>query len=92
MLLYDCLFPKVLRAGFIWKGAVLELLMNIPKCYFVTPYFGYRENAIAKFYDKTKKGKYEEIKTCSFLSLIFFVRFSPTAINQLLFLILARHR
>ena len=90
MLLYDCLFPKVLRAGFIWKGAVLELLMNIPKCYFVTPYFGYRENAIAKFYDKTKKGKYEEIKTCSLI--IFFVRFSPTAINQLLFLILARHR
>ena len=59
VLLYDCLFPKVLRAGFIWKGAVLELLMNIPKCYFVTPYFGYRENAIAKFYDKTEKGKCE---------------------------------
>ena len=75
MLLYDCLFPKVLRAGFIWKGAVLELLMNIPKCYFVTPYFGYRENAIAKFYDKTKKGKYEEIKTGSFLSLNLIIIF-----------------
>ena len=37
--------------------------MNIPQCYFVTPCFGYRENAIAKFYDKTKKGKYEQIKT-----------------------------